>query len=1375
MDKKIISLAEENKVTELVELLSTVENEEICQMIERKVLKGRNDTFTLVRAVLLGSPAESSGHNERRFMVYKQCITALQKNDMNNKMASELVGLLMLEADAFSGKYLAELASLFVDGIKSGNTHSGKALELFPKVLSAIAVQETISYGGNQMKGADYKGHVLNSLCSCKWEPNSVIHLAAMFRDVPLTSEELRFVIEKIVRLFRDVEMSDMPALVYQLLLLSTKGHKKLVLEGIMEFFTEMDVVQKPASSELELSEDLLDTGNNLETLRHTEGTVILHISFAVKQDQELGREFVKCLKANQLCSATKTLAPFSLALSLSLARIHRFEEQIYDFLKAMVVKSYKDKEKQEQSGWVKEIVHDKTNIDEYVLETVQNSTYGWDHVVQGLVQLGFILMDSYGPRGAFGRIDLVPSLQSGPTHQACQLGAKILLNTFKAHEMVRSEILEQIFNRVVTKATSPVTHYLELLGDTVYAAPQMLLESTNKVREMFDYLALLSPGSAEGLLHAVQPLLKLSMSLKDSLILVLRKAMFSRQLDSRKIGASGFLMILKHFKVLGGLRSSQASQPSFSSSQIQVDIHIPYNPSSNESLCLEILGNLRRCLSQQADVRLLLYQGLFDVLNRNTQLKDAILEMLLSQLKGYYESNEDVNPPLKLEPCILAQGEQVFLGEPLAHLLSCIQLCLAKSAEICAKQGAAEDDDTESGIQTQLEAVVESLIMRMITSEMEDFALDKSADYSLANSVGVRNNIFAILILGTYEVLMEHCYILGNMSEESITKVLQLFENYKKLSDILKEKVNAAAGKKGKSLAKAPLSLLSLKMVTLVLEAVIGESDEESVDTLRQNTDFLKYMLGVAIQKLQQIQEKGQCDGAEGKDKTKIFKYCCTIGSVLLSYYVKEQKADSEQRVREKHVLSQTLEGLVSLITIVTQRYKQDLVKFLTSLDQNNADLDGQPDNVKIYKYIRVFQKLVTNILNAEVDNQNMKDMTSLLNCIFLLSRSMTTDCEKFEQVQNWVQKLCTEKNIDDINLCKHLLTSLLSMTQRLRSSMHLLRDLAQDIHSQLGDIDQEIEVDNRTNFAMVTNRTVAPCVLTLVLQHCEKELDDTDWVIARVKADTLCSTPTQSGDESPGLTQREGHEKSICTRLGLIINAFHEIIQSMIPTGTCTETALKLLTRLYGTLTMLVKYYLTLYNQKLGSLTGRFEKLVKLSGTHLTQYCYAMITYIQASESEKIQHAAPEKGKKKKDDKKKAAAQPAKSNVMKQTRTIPNLIFAIEQYEKYLIQLTKKSKVNLMEHMKHSTSRDFRINVAALETLDNQSGTDEELSDSDEDQNDNTVQENADNEVARDSGSDGSDQENEAPDVTMETDEPPPKKGKLGTKGKKGPKVRN
>lgn len=33
--------------------------------------------------------------------------------------------------------------------------------------------------------------------------------------------------------------------------------------------------------------------------------------------------------------------------------------------------------------------------------------------------------------------------------------------SVFKQHEMVRAEILDQIFNRVVTKATTPVSHYM--------------------------------------------------------------------------------------------------------------------------------------------------------------------------------------------------------------------------------------------------------------------------------------------------------------------------------------------------------------------------------------------------------------------------------------------------------------------------------------------------------------------------------------------------------------------------------------------------------------------------------------------------------------------------------------------------------------------------------------------------------------------------------------------------------------------------------------------------------------------------------------------------------------------------------------------------
>ena len=39
-------------------------------------------------------------------------------------------------------------------------------LELFPKILSAIAAQEIVVYAGKDMNGPDYKSHILNSLCS---------------------------------------------------------------------------------------------------------------------------------------------------------------------------------------------------------------------------------------------------------------------------------------------------------------------------------------------------------------------------------------------------------------------------------------------------------------------------------------------------------------------------------------------------------------------------------------------------------------------------------------------------------------------------------------------------------------------------------------------------------------------------------------------------------------------------------------------------------------------------------------------------------------------------------------------------------------------------------------------------------------------------------------------------------------------------------------------------------------------------------------------------------------------------------------------------------------------------------------------------------
>lgn len=49
--------------------------------------------------------------------------------------------------------------------------------------------------------------------------------------------------------------------------------------------------------------------------------------------------------------------------------------------------------------------------------------------------------------------------------------------------------------------------------------------------------------------------------------------------------------------------------------------------------------------------------------------------------------------------------------------------------------------------------------------------------------------------------------------------------------------------------------------------------------------------------------------------------------------------------------------------------------------------------------------------------------------------------------------------------------------------------------------------------------------------------------------------------------------------------------------------------------------------------------------------------------------------------------------NKIKRENKCIPDLIFQIEDYEKYLIQLSKASKINLLRHAKRSTARDFKI----------------------------------------------------------------------------------
>ncbi|EDM08578.1 rCG24564, isoform CRA_b [Rattus norvegicus] len=766
-----------------------------------------------------------------------------------------------------------------------------------------------------------------------------------------------------------------------------------------------------------------------------------------------------------------------------------------------------------------------------------------------------------------------------------------------------------------------------------------LILQSCSKVTETFDYLSFLPLQTVQGLLKAVQPLLKISMSMRDSLILVLRKALFASQLDARKSAVAGFLLLLKNFKVLGSLPSSQCTQ-SIGVTQVHVDVHSRYSAVANETFCLEIIDSLKRCLGQQADVRLMLYEGFYDVLRRNSQLASSIMQTLFSQLKQFYEPEPDLLPPLKLGACVLTQGSQTFLQEPLGHLLSCIQHCLAwyKSRVVPLQQGdEGEEEQEEEELYHELDDMLESITIRMIKSELEDFELDKSADFSQNNNVGIKNNICASLVMGVCEVLMEYNFSISNFSKSKSEEILSLFMCYKKFSDILSEK----AGKgKAKMASKASDSLLSMKFVSDLLTALFRDSiqsHEESLSVLRSSSEFMHYALNVALQKVQQLTRTGCVSGPDGQNPDRIFQHLCDITRVLFWRYtsIPTSVEESAKKEKGKSISLLCLEALQKTFSAVLQFYQPKVQQFLQALDVMSTEEEeaGVTVTQRASFQIRQFQ---------------------------------------FVQMLSWTSKICKEHSQEDASFCKSLMSLFFSLHVLYKSPVTLLRDLSQDIHGQLGDIDQDVEIEKTDHFAIVNLRTAAPTVCLLVLSQAEKVLEEVDWLITKIKGsvnqETLSDEMTPEDASSQAVPPTVHIEKAITMQLGTLVTFFHELVQTALPSGSCVDTLLKDLSKIYSTLTAFVKYYLQVC-QSSRRIPNTVEKLVKLSGSHLTPVCYSFISYVQNKSSNNPK--CPEKEK--------AAVSKSMAKVLRETKPIPNLVFAIEQYEKFLIQLSKKSKVKI------------------------------------------------------------------------------------------------
>ncbi|CDQ96020.1 unnamed protein product [Oncorhynchus mykiss] len=165
--EKIVSLSDGERIPELQQYLSSLTDDQLTTVVTNSALKGK-DIGAMVKSIFKGSPPSAPEGASRRLLLYQHCIPLCESGDLQTEVASDIIGLLMLETHNLPGPSLAQLASLFVDAIKLGKMGSGKSLELFPTVLTALAATEALSYGKGELSGEEYKKQLINSLCSSR-------------------------------------------------------------------------------------------------------------------------------------------------------------------------------------------------------------------------------------------------------------------------------------------------------------------------------------------------------------------------------------------------------------------------------------------------------------------------------------------------------------------------------------------------------------------------------------------------------------------------------------------------------------------------------------------------------------------------------------------------------------------------------------------------------------------------------------------------------------------------------------------------------------------------------------------------------------------------------------------------------------------------------------------------------------------------------------------------------------------------------------------------------------------------------------------------------------------------------------------------------
>ena len=781
----------------------------------------------------------------------------------------QLLEFVVNQVDQLDDDSCVALVEGLTDWERKPHDNFSKCLELLPKLLFKVAKMERVEVqrraSDTCYTGLEYRNAVIDTICRQKWPHNVALAMITTLRELDLSEEQIERALAHIKSQTKGLDLQELPPLVYQLLLFCTQGCRAKILQYLLGMFNALDSACATGKTDEMPAKGA--EGSAEDELVHVEGTVIMHFTSAIRQDLALGLEFIRIVKAK-----VAGLTTFEVALLLSVSRQQRFSAKATDILRKAAELQAQQAYRRCASPWIESLAQlpQTAAVDELLRTVLRRSVGGWDSIVPGAVQFAVAMLDANAKKFSG---DAQATQQAGSYVVACQAAtmgravAKQIVQSsiallelaFKVHKPVRDEILAQIFNRVLTREDA-VPHFVALLERIAHRCSTDILDSIPRIKEALEYLGYMSSATAVSLIRALTPVLRLQPSLQDYLVIVLRKSIFSREPEARMVALDGFLFLAEHSPEGG----------------------------ASDALGLEIIGQLRRCMVQQVEMRERLYEGLCQVAANRPKLLDPIASALLPNIQRYWD---DERGQLSVDRCLDDKGS---ITEPLPKLLRTVARCvyLAGGGSTTLHRTTGE---VHSDLVTRSRAVLDRCLDWILKCAVEDFELDKETDFT--GEDGAKATSMAKLAIGLYEVLLEYLLLCTDLCPASLrNKVFVIASRLEEITNLVRVNskggigglaaTSKAPGRFRKTVPEETLLTLDASLKVLAMSARDGRMEGVDMDVCEaifRRTSFMGQILVTAKFQVEQVK-----DSASAASNA-VFHRLKELGALLMRQYLTE------------------------------------------------------------------------------------------------------------------------------------------------------------------------------------------------------------------------------------------------------------------------------------------------------------------------------------------------------------------------------------------------------------------------------------------------------------------------------------------------------